>query len=275
MVNRPYEISLWTLQDGFISILGSNELEHYRGRMSDGEIVLKTDGTESFSAKIPMHIFNGKKLVDNPLWYDYKRGLLLANLRKIKVIFNKHKEDEKVYEFVIMKTEDTHGKGRESFCSVECEGLAFQELGKIGYKISLSQEDFEREYTEWFESTDQGKGEAPVATLKYWAEKIFKNTNWKVEYEMDWSYYSDKWESDKVYEDEYVSSWDVDENGKIIPNSIEMSKEKARMFSGEKSNIYNLSQSLAETFGVYCRYEYEYDANYNIVGRKCIFYNSF
>ena len=127
MVNRPYEISLWTLQDGFISILGSNELEHYRGRMSNGEIVLKTDGTESFSAKIPMHIFNGKKLVDNPLWYDYKRGLLLANLRKIKVIFNKHKEDEKVYEFVIMKTEDTHGKGRESFCSVECEGLAFQE----------------------------------------------------------------------------------------------------------------------------------------------------
>jgi len=32
---------------------------------------------------------------------------------------------------------------------------------------------------------------------------------------------------------------------------------------------------LAETFEVFCRYEYEHDKNYHITGRKIIFYNNF
>jgi len=32
---------------------------------------------------------------------------------------------------------------------------------------------------------------------------------------------------------------------------------------------------LAETFEVFCRYEYEHDKNYHITGRKIVFYNNF
>ena len=42
----------------------------------------------------------------------------------------------------------------------------------------------------------------------------------------------------------------------------------------EESNIYNLTQAIAERFGVYCRYEYTHDENYHIVDRKVIYYNS-
>jgi hypothetical protein len=35
-------------------------------------------------------------------------GVLLANMRKIKVIFDKHGENEKVYEFIILKVTDRH-----------------------------------------------------------------------------------------------------------------------------------------------------------------------
>jgi len=39
--------------------------------------------------------------------------------------------------------------------------------------------------------------------------------------------------------------------------------------------MYNITQTLAETFGIFCRYEYDYDENYHIIGRNIIFYNSF
>jgi len=58
-------------------------------------------------------------------------------MRKIKVIFNKKTADEAVYEFLIVNTEESHEKDM-SVCNVKCEGLAFHELGKRGYKISLS-----------------------------------------------------------------------------------------------------------------------------------------
>jgi len=42
---------------------------------------------------------------------------------------------------------------------VSAEGLAFHELGKIGYKIALSKDDFLNDLSEWFET--KPKTEAP------------------------------------------------------------------------------------------------------------------
>ena len=50
-----------------------------------------------------------------------------------------------VFEFLITNVEESHEKDVAS-CNVKCEGAAFHELGKIGYKISLSQENFELTY---------------------------------------------------------------------------------------------------------------------------------
>jgi hypothetical protein len=49
--------------------------------------------------------------------------------------------------------------------TIECEGLAFHELGKLGYKISLSGEDFDDEYIKWFEQGMAEGQEAPRQTI--------------------------------------------------------------------------------------------------------------
>ena len=77
--------------------------------------------------------------------------------------------------------------------------------------------------------------------------------------------------SNKVYEEEFVTSWDVHLN----PLSVERAREKERMIDVSESNIYNITQTIAEQFGIHCRYEYEHDANYHITERKVVFYNNF
>lgn len=298
---RPYEMSLWTLQDSFLTILkgiGINE----KGQIESPKILIRNDGTLELNFSIPMYRQENGELIENPLWFDTKNGTLMVNLRKIKVIFNKGEQGEEVLEFVISKVTETHTDGK-LICEVFAEGLAFQELGKIGYKISLNQDIFLLEYEDWW--ANKSSRAEPVATLNYWADKIFKNSNWSYSVQMDWSGYDgiipklggknyseltkeEKEELnnsrvnagyrrlDKVYEEEYIASWDVDEDKQTItPHETVAFEEKARMVEIEKSNIYNATQTLAETFGVYCKYKYHYDENYHIIGRECIFYNNF
>ncbi len=339
---RPYEMSVWTLQDGFLAALRVLGVE-VKGQIDEPEIDLKIDGTSELHFRIPMYYYDKNERVENPFWYDVKNGLIIQGLRKIKVIFNKgNKELEKVYEFLITEVEETHENG-ELYCSVTGSGLPFEELGKRGYKISLSEDSYYNEYNEFCdnvleeaeendwtaEQVQDALKEAPINNLQYWADKIFENSGWEYEVAMDWylvdgmvityptnptnalagyaivgqakvgdsngnfvqKSYLDLTDdekdtinnvreskgyrrNDRVYEDAYVTSW-INVNDQLIPNAKENAREKYRLFSGENSNIYNLSQELAETFGVYCRYEFEYDDNYHIIGRKAIFYNSF
>lgn len=76
---------------------------------------------------------------------------------------------------------------------------------------------------------------------------------------MDWSNYADKENRlpNKVYADAYVNNWGI-ENNELVPSSIQACQEKARMIDcSENGNKYNITQTLAETFGVFCNYEYK------------------
>lgn len=288
MVNkdiRPYEISLWTLQDGFITVLKPLGLGN-KGQVEEPQFVLKTDGTQKLTFKIPMYYRDGGELIENPIWYSYRDGLLIENLRKLKLIFAKGDATrEKIFEFVITKITETHSGG-QLVCEVESEGLAFQELGKNGYKLSFSQESFQLDYDKWWEDENRKEENEPIASIDYWAKQIFENTDWNYEVRMDWSSFDgvlDESEraknaklrqSNKIYEEEYIASW-KDNNGKLTPMELVDFKEKARLIKVEKSNRYNITQTLAETFGVYCKYEYGYDENYHIISKTCVFYNNF
>lgn len=281
---RPYEISLWTLQDGFITILKPYNLDN-RGQIETPKITLKNDGTQEIKFSFPMYYYEGGGLVENPIWYTLKDGMLIENLRKLKVIFNKGEKEEQVFEFVITKVNETHTDGT-LVCELEAEGLAFQELGKVGYKISLSQTDFEEEYKEWWE--DERETAEPLMTINYWADKVFKNSDWTYSIQMDWSGFDGVVEvlddevreekglrrTDKIYEEEYVASWE-DSGDRLVPHELVSFQEKARPIEVAKSNRYNITQTLAETFGVYCKYVYKYDDNYHIIGKECVFYNNF
>ena len=277
---RPYEISLWTLQDSFITVLARSG----EGQIETPKCSLKNDGTQELSFSLPMYIREKGELVENPIWYSYKDGLLIENMRKLKLIFNKGEEEEKIFEFLITKITETHTQGT-LICEVEAEGLIFHELGKVGYKISLSQADFEKEYEKWWNSeigegkdypTQEAKDNAmPIQNLQFWADRIFEGSDWTYQIEMDWSCFDTNRDPTKIYDDDYIGSWKDGGEGNPIPNEIITLQEKARPIEVEKSNRYNITQTLAETFGVYCRYEYKYDENYHIIGKKCIFYNNY
>ena len=167
---RNYEVSAWSLQDDFLVVL-KHANQEFKNQIQSPELIVDTDGTQEFSFNIPMYISeNGEKIL-NELWYSYKSGLIVANLRKIKVILNKDSDDEEIFELLITKVTEKHENNQLS-CNVECEGLAFQELGKTGYKISLTSDDFYLDDLQWFQGNQAE--EPPRATLDYWCKKFLE-----------------------------------------------------------------------------------------------------
>lgn len=107
---------------------------------------------------------------------------------------------------------------------------------------------------------------------------------------MDWNDYPGEEERkpNKVYTDTKIASWTVnDENNptELFPQSYKQYAEKERIISAENSNRYNITQTIAENFEVFCIYEYKCDLRGQFVktytdengnvwtGRKVVFYN--
>lgn len=281
---RDYAISIWTLQDVFINVLkGFNS--DIPGMIMDPHMTLSDDGTQNLNFTIPMYIKQNGQLIENPIWYNTRNGNLIANMRKIKVIFRKTQDEEKIYEFLITQIEESHSDDQLT-CSLTCEGLAFHELGKIGYKHELSSDQFLTEYNEWADG--EKTTPEPINNLQYWVEHqlgipplpteedaVIDPQVWYYKVDMNWDAYVDsaKRESNIVYEEGYVSSWTDDEASE--PKSIVSAHEKLAMLDESESNDYNLTQAIAEKFRVHCRYEYGHDAHYHITSRTIIFYNNF
>ena len=305
---RDYELSIWTLQDTFINVLKWSGMEYrdindefirkypgigQKGQIQDGSLNIVDDGTEKLEFSVPRFYYDNGKKVINPLWQYFEDNNFTSNMYKIKLIFNKMTEHERVFEFLLTNVDQVHELDSVMY-RISGDGLAFQELGKIGYKISLEQSDFEKDYDYWFErSLVDPTLEKPIASLSYWNDKIFKDeyNNWKYlwqyEIQMDWGSFNNyiqdlsgefKRDSNKVYEEAFVTDW-IDQsdglNYVLEAGRLENYREKSRLVDLKESNIYNLTQQLAETFGVYCRYQYEYDENYHIIGKKVIYYNNY
>ena len=280
---RSYEVSIWTLQDEFLTVLKWSDIEQ-KGRIEHPKMVLADDGTQSFDFSIPMYYDDGKGTkIPNPIWYNTRNGNLIENFRKIKVIFNKQTADEQVFDFLLVKINEDHEQDIPT-CTVECEGLAFHELGKTGYKYDLSYDNFALEMEAW-ENSGKPIDKMPHATVDYWCEKIqlelyptdptkpvYPN-RWYYKVDMDWSSFDEKFHRSlsKVYEEMYSTDWD--EN--LRPTAVEAMREKERMVEIKESNRYNITQEIAKQFGIFCRYEYTYDSNYHIIGRTVVFFNNF
>lgn len=335
---RPYKIDVFGLQDNFISVLQSYQ-DNFIGQIVEPYMEIKDDGTQTFSCKIPKfyldEIHNTK--VINPRWKDVQYGVLAENTRVLKIYIKFDDEEQpKIFPFIIDKIVNKRDKDFSVYKEITGNGLAFAELGKLGFKIELNstilEQDFEKDST-------------TLATIDYWLDKVFPNekdengiirkwlTPWSYEIRMDWrgyleepsniwidggeagqydgydfynsrdASYTDKkmknWltinagtsdilyklrDEDKIYEDPYVSNWAVI-NGSLRPIAVEPFVEKARYVDCKNSNKYNITQTLAETFEVFCTYEYKcnsdghfvkdyYDEYGNLwTGKKVIFFN--
>ena len=290
---RSYEVSIWTLQDRFLSVLKWATMD-CKGQIQEPQVTLRDDGTQEFTFSIPKYYYNGASRIVNPMWLHLENQPLEANMHKLKIVFNKETEDEKVIEFLVTEVVHDHSADNVDL-NVKAEGLAFHELGKIGYKIALTEQNFLDALDEW--EINGFLGDQPVNNIQFWNDLVFKDssgnwkTNWTYELQMDWSAtsrgsdvirFSDETteivtkRSDRLYEDEYVSSWEIaEQTGKLQPRTVQGTREKFRIINVSSSNIYNITQDIAKEFGVFCRYEYLYNENYEIIGRKVIYYNNY
>lgn len=200
----------------------------------------------------------------------------------------------RIYPFIIDGIEDARDSHFSIYKKITASGMAFSELGKTGYKLELNSHTIESEL-------EENKDLLP--TINYWLDKVFPNrkdengnivewlTPWCYEIRMDWSHYTAaERDSTKIYEDDYVSSWTVKEQdgmaAALVPAEKTNGLEKCRYIDCTNSNKYNITQTLAETFGVFCVYEYKCNEHGNFIsqyidpitqkvwqGRKVIFYN--
>lgn len=265
---RPYKIEVYGLQDNYIGTLQSYD-DSFIGQVSEPKITLSDDGTQTLTCSIPRFYIDPKtnKKEINPRWEDINNGVLAENTRILKVFIN----EEKVYPFIVDKIVDKRDSHFAVYKEITANGLAFAELGKVGLKLELTSDTVEADYE---------KDNTVVPTINYWLDKVFPNekdesgkvikwnTPWCYEIRMDWRDYTDKdsRESTKVYEDAFIDAW-KEENGELVPTHISKSEEKARYLSSEvNSNKYNITQTIAETFGVFCYYEYKCANNGQFIG---------
>ena len=287
---RSYEVSLWTLQDSFITVLKWSDVEQ-KGRIEHPKMILDVDGTQEFSFSIPMYYRRDGVLIENPNWRNTLNKNLMTGLRKIKVIFNKDEAVKQVFEFVILDIQETHSNDMLT-CEVKCEGLAFHELGKIGYKLVLSFDEFYERYKKWCETgkdPDPAKpsevNNEPRADIAYWCRKAglesyednknnLNPNTWYYRLQMNWNSFeqgASGRSSMQLYEETYTTAWNDD----LVPTKTKSFAIKQRMVDAKNSNIYNITQTIAETFGVFCTYEYGHDQNNQIISRTVVFYNNY
>ena len=212
-------------------------------------------------------------------------SVLAENTRILKA-FVRFDDKVKIYPFIIDKIVDSRDDNFSVYKQVSANGLAFAELGKVGYKLELTQDILELEVE---------KDNTIVPTINYWLDKVFpseKDANGKVKrwltpwcYEVKTEYYESDRVAGKVYDEEYINNWNVGSDGTLTAASYEPTREKARIISCKDSNKYNITQTIAETFELFCRYEYNCDERGSFVktytdnagkvwtGRKVIFYN--
>lgn len=212
-------------------------------------------------------------------------SVLAENTRILKA-FVRFDDKVKIYPFIIDKIVDSRDDNFSVYKQVSANGLAFAELGKVGYKLELTQDTLELEVE---------KDNTIVPTINYWLDKVFpseKDANGNVKrwltpwcYEVKTEYYESDRVAGKVYDEEYVNNWNVGSDGTLTAASYEPMREKARIISCKDSNKYNITQTIAETFELFCRYEYSCDERGSFIktytdkagkvwtGRKVIFYN--
>ena len=335
---RPYKIDIFGLQDNFIGSLQSYE-DTFLGQVVEPLMEIKDDGTQVFSCKIPKFYLSEEPntKITNPRWQDIENGVLAENTRVLKVFIQFSEKQIKVYPFIIDKIVNKRDKNFGVYKEIVCNGLAFAELGKQGYKIELNSFTLEQDFI---------KDSTTLATIDYWLDKVFPNekdeegfvtkwlTPWCYEIRMDWSGYLEeisntfidggtsgqiegykfyngntseyidentlkKWwqinagtsatlyqprDETIIYEKPYISNWDI-VDGKLSPVSVVSFKEKARYVDCANSNKYNITQTIAETFEVFCVYEYTCEPNGHFkktyfdeagniwTGKKVIFFN--
>lgn len=277
-----YEISLWDNQDRFIETLVSSQKSYVKEGHSPS-LTKNTNGEVKLNFTIPIIYYDkeSKSFINNELWYNkLKQQGILANEKRVKLIFDKNKKIDgkfvhQIVETVITSVQESRS-GRELNCNVQCSGLAFKWLGRIGYNIVVDSQTILLE--------EEEQETTIIPTINYWLNKVFpkdQSGEWKTtwSYEIAMNHEGDtRKASNKIYQKDSIVSWEQDQSGQVKPIYNQQPVEKARFMEIAQSNKYNITQDIAQTFQVFCRYQFLYEDKLNpfkITGGKVVYYDSY
>ena len=274
-MEKQLKISIYSHEDEFIDLLFDSTHE-FAGQCYNPILTVNANGAKTLSFSLPLKYFEKTqgKVIDNIRWQ------YITNQYKIRV----EREEEEIEEFVLRDYTENHSENDQLTIDINCMSLAEFELGQIGYELTFSEESLYI-YPDNLDPNDPDNKPIGVheADIHFWAKKIIENTNWtyKVQsyYEVDTSMATDNRQQIPVSEDDHVGTNQFYENDRIIDyddDNVPIKKDtydiKERILKSEKSNRWNLSQDLCETFEVWADYQIKYNQGV-VVSRTIIFKN--
>lgn len=274
-MDNKLKISLYSHQDENIDLLYDSSKE-FIGQCTNPIITRNANGAKTLSLNLPLRFYD----VEKQKWVDNPRWQYITNQYKIRV----EQEGEEIEEFVLKDYTESHSDGDQIMISINCMSLAEFELGQTGYNLSFNEESLYI-YPDNVDPNDPDSEPIGVekSDIHFWINKILENTDWTYEvksyYEVDTDMEEDNRQEVPSSAAEHIGTSQFYEKDRIIdytddnePIKKEKYDVKERIIKEEKSNRWNLIQSLCESFEVWASFVITYE-NKKVKEKKIIFRN--
>ena len=272
-MNSELKISIYSHDDDFIDLLYTSERE-FDGQCFNPILTVNANGAKTFAFSMPLKVLNAEKTeyIDNVRWQ------YVTNQYKIRV----EREGEKTEEFVLRDYTESHNESDQMMIDVNCMSLAEFELGQTGYNLTFNEQTL-YVYPENVDPNDPDAKPVGVETsdIHFWANKIVENTDWDYRVESYYDVDAEIEDNRQIVADDniYTGPNQFYENDRIIdytdtnePIKKDSYDIKERILKAEKSNRWNLSQDLCESFEIWADYEIKYE-NGKVVSKTIVFKN--
>lgn len=267
-------LELWSHDDKFIDTLYSSDYE-FDGQCIDPKITLNANGSKTLTLDLPLYIIDKKTgdYIENPRW-SY-----ITQQYKIRV-----KQNDRINEFVLKDYTESHDNNDQLLININAQSLEEFELSQIGYNIVFNEDSLYKYNTN---DNPNDPDTVPIGTyepdIHFWNSKLFENSDWtyRVEsyYPIDKSMDIDNRQvnnpelgykngKEQFYEEDRIIDY-TEDNEPIYSDEYEVKK---RIIKEEKSNKFNIIQTICEAFECWPTFEIVYK-NDKIVSKTVVYKN--
>ena len=254
-------LELWSHDDKFIDTLYSSDYE-FDGQCIDPKMTLNANGSKTLTLSLPLYIIDRRTgdFIENPRW-NY-----IIHQYKIRV-----KQDNRINEFVLKDYTESHDSNDQLMININAQSLEEFELSQTGYNITFNENSLYK-----YNSNDDPNDPdtIPIGTyepdIHFWNEKLLENSDW--DYRVESYYPIDRDMSidnrqvtdpeldykngkEQFYEEDRIIDY-TEDNEPIYSDEYEIKK---RVVKADKSNIFNIVQSICEAFECWPTFEIQYE----------------
>lgn len=254
-------IEIWSHDDKFIDSLYNTDYE-FDGQCIDPKMTLNANGSKTLTLSLPLYIIDKRtgEFIENPRW-NY-----IIHQYKIRV-----KQDNRINEFVLKDYTESHDANDQLMININAQSLEEFELSQTGYNITFNENSLYK-----YNSNDDPNDPdtIPIGTyepdIHFWNKKLLENSDW--DYRVESYYPIDRDMSidnrqvtdpeldykngkEQFYEENRIIDY-TEDNEPIYSDEYEIKK---RVVKADKSNIFNIVQSICEAFECWPTFEIQYE----------------